>query len=295
MVEKPRPAVRLTHPDRIYWKEEGVTKQGLADYYSDVWPRMAPFVVNRPLALVRCPTGVGGQCFFQKHAWRGQSAEILKPHDPKEDSDEPIIAVDGLPGLLGLVQGAALEIHPWGAQLGDLERPDYINMDLDPGPGVAWAQVIEAALEVRERLREAGLESFVKTSGGKGLHVVAPLKPRAEWPEVKAFAKSIADAMASDDPDRYVATVTKSKRKGKTLVDYLRNGRGATAVAPYSTRARPGAAVSMPIDWSELGESIGPDYFTVENALARLAGTPDPWGDFWRTARPLGRSERKAA
>src|SRR5690606_14026384 len=146
--------------------------------------------------------------------------------------------------------------------LDDLERPDLINMDLDPGPGVDWPRVIEAALEVRERLRRAGLESFVKTSGGKGLHVGAPLKPSARWDEVKAFAKGIADAMAADSPESFVATVTKSKRKGKILVDYLRNGRGSTAVAPYSTRARPGAAVSMPIGWDELGPAIGADYFT---------------------------------
>ena len=293
VAEKPRPTVRLTHPDRLYWKDEGVTKQGLADYYSDVWSRMGPFVVNRPLALLRCPDGVGGQCFFQKHAWRGQSSEILKAHDPDDKSGEPVVAIDSLPGLLGMVQGGSLEVHPWGAQLTDLERPDFITMDLDPGSGVSWPDVIEAALEVRERLREAKLESFVKTSGGKGLHVVAPLKPRAAWDEVKAFAKGIADAMASDSPDRYVATITKSKRKGKTLVDYLRNGRGATAVAPYSTRARPGAAVSMPLDWSELSEAIGPDYFTVENSLNRIANTPDPWEDFWRAVQPLGRTRRK--
>jgi bifunctional non-homologous end joining protein LigD len=234
---------------------------------------------------------VSGTCFFQKHAWRGQSAEILKVFDPKDD-DEPIIAIDGLPGLLGLVQGGALEIHPWGARTGDLDRPDYITMDLDPGEGVSWAAIIEAALEVRERLREADLESFVKTSGGKGLHVVAPLKPKAQWPEAKAFAKGIAAAMASDSPDRYVATVTKSKRKGKTLIDYLRNGRGSTAVAPYSTRARPGAAVSMPVDWTELDDRIGPAYFTVENAQTRCATTSDPWQDFWRAARPLGSAKR---
>lgn len=290
--EKPRPAVRLTHPDRLYWKEAGVTKEGLAGYYAEIWTRMAPFVVNRPLALVRCPDGVGGQCFFQKHAWRGMSAEILRAHDPRDKADEPIIAVDGLPGMLGLVQGGTLEVHPWGAQLTDLERPDFINMDLDPGPGVAWADVIEAAFEVRERLRGAGLESFVKTSGGKGLHVVAPLKPRAGWDEVKAFAKGIADAMASDSPDRYVATVTKARRKGRTLIDYLRNGRGSTAVAPWSTRARPGAAVSMPQGWDELGPTIGPDYFTVANAPGRLAA-PDPWEDFWKAAAPLGGRTRK--
>jgi bifunctional non-homologous end joining protein LigD len=293
--EKAAMPVRLTHPDRLYWKDAGVTKQGLAEYYSEVWRKMAPFIVNRPLALLRCPDGVGGQCFFQKHAWRGQSKEILEANDPKDKGGQTIIAIDGLPGLLGLVQGGVLEIHPWGSRLDDLERPDLITMDLDPGPDVTWAAVIEAAGEVRERLGEAGLESFVKTSGGKGLHVVAPLKPRAGWDAVKAFAKGIADAMASDAPERFVATVSKSKRKGRILVDYLRNGRGATAVAPYSTRARAGAAVSMPLAWEELGPAVGPAYFTVENALPRLAGlNADPWADFQRAAVPL-RCRRKQA
>jgi len=293
-VERPAPAFRLTHPDRIYWKDAGVTKQGLAEYYAEVWPRMGPFIVNRPLALLRCPDGISGQCFFQKHAWRGQSHEIMKAVDPEDD--EPVIAIDGFPGLIGLVQGGTLEIHPWGSQLDDLERPDLINMDLDPGPGVAWDEVIEAAREVRDRLAKAGLQSFVKTSGGKGLHVVAPLKPRADWTEVKAFAKSVAEAMAADSPERFVATVTKAKRKGKILVDYLRNGRGATAVAPYSTRARPGAAVSMPLSWEELNPGITADYFTVANAPTRLAAIEkDPWDDFWRAAVPLGRKVRRAA
>lgn len=295
--QRASPAIKLTHPDRLYWTEAGVTKQGLADYYSEVWPRIGPFIVNRPLSLLRCPDGASGQCFFQKHAWRGQSKDILAAHDPKDDA-QPIIAIDGLPGLIGLVQGGVLEIHPWGSRLESLEQPDMIIMDLDPGEQVDWADVIEAAGEVRERLRSAGFESFVKTSGGKGLHVVAPLKPAAGWDEVKAFTKGIADAMSADNPERFVATVTKSKRKGKILVDYLRNGRGATAVAPYSTRARPGAAVSMPLDWSELSPAIGPAYFTVVNALPRLAALDtDPWADFWAAAVPLegGKKSSRAA
>ncbi len=295
--ERPASPVRLTHPDRLYWKEAGVTKQGLADYYSEVWPRIGPFITGRPLALVRCPDGVGGQCFFQKHVWRGQSKEILEAHDPEDKDDQSIIAIDGLPGLLGLVQGGVLEIHPWGSRLDALEQPDMIIMDLDPGEDVAWSEVIDAANEVRERLRKAGLEGFVKTSGGKGLHVVAPLMPDAEWDVVKPFTKAIADAMAADSPDRFVATVAKSKRKGKILVDYLRNGRGATAVAPYSTRARPGAAVSMPLDWGELSPAIGPAYYTVMNALPRVAALQaDPWEDFWQAAVPLnGRKRGKRA
>ncbi|PWE31733.1 DNA ligase D [Pararhodobacter marinus] len=281
----PMPRVRLTHPDRVYWPDAGITKEGLAEYHAQVWPRIAPFVVNRPLALLRCPTGIGGQTFFQKHPWKGMGSEIDAPTDKKDG--EPAIAIGNLAGLVRLVQGAALEIHPWGASLDDWERPDMLIMDLDPGQGVDWPRIVTAARDLRERLGEAGLEAFVKTSGGKGLHVVAPLKPHATWPEVKSFTKAMAQAMASDQPGDYVATVSKAKRKGRILIDYLRNQRGATAVAAYSPRARPGAPVSTPVSWDELDE-IGPALFTVETLPARLdALTQDPWEDFHAAALPL--------
>ncbi|CAG1014740.1 MAG: DNA ligase D [Rhizobiaceae bacterium] len=293
----PRVQVRLTHPDRLYWKDAGVTKEGLADYYSQVWPFMAPFVVSRALALLRCPSGAEGQCFFQKHAWKGHHKAILTLDDPNDSSDEPILAIDGIDGLIGLVQAAVLEIHPWQASLPELERPDQIVIDLDPGEGVEWQKVIDAAREVRDRLAGAALESFVKTTGGKGLHVVAPLKPAAGWEDVKAFTKGMAEDMAADAPDRFVATIAKSKRRGKILVDYLRNQRGATAVAPYSTRARAGAPVAMPLAWEELSPAIGSSYFTVNNAVARLANLPsDPWQDFRKAEAPLReRSGRRPA
>lgn len=286
----PLPKVKLTHPDRVYWQDAGVTKQDLAEYYAQVWPRMEPFVVSRPLALLRCPDGAEGECFFQKHPWKGLSKDIIIAEDPEDK--EPLIAVKSLAGLLGLVQAGALEIHPWGATLKDMERPDYITLDLDPGPGVEWKDVIRAAQDVRERLAAKGLASFVKTTGGKGLHVVAPLKPKAGWDEVKAFAKAIADSMAEDEPGRYVATVAKAKRKGKILIDYLRNGRGATAVAPYSSRARAGAPVSMPLAWEELSPDIGPAHFTVLNAAERLRES-DPWEDFRKAAVELPAENRK--
>jgi len=286
--KQPRRRVRLTHPDRIYWPDEGVTKEGLADYYTEVWRHIAPFVVGRPLALVRCPQGITGHSFFQKHAWKGLNPNIVLVKDPKDKSGEPMISINDLDGLIGLVQGAVLEIHPWGSTVTDWERPDTIVMDLDPGEGVAWKAVIDAAQETRERLAQAGLNPFVKTSGGKGLHVVAPLEPRANWTAVKAFTKSIADAMAADSPDLYVSTITKSKRRGKILIDYLRNQRGATAIAPYSSRARPGAAVSTPLTWDELGPDIGPAYFTVINMPTRLASLgKDPWDGFRAAAVPL--------
>ncbi|MDE1992639.1 MAG: DNA ligase D [Rhizobiaceae bacterium] len=283
-----RRTVALTHPDRVYWPDEGVTKEGLADYYTSVWRHIAPFVVARPLALLRCPNGITGESFFQKHAWKGLNRNIVLVNDPKDKGEPPLISINDLDGLIGLVQAAALEIHPWGSTVADWEQPDTIIMDLDPGPDVAWTDVIAAAEETRSRLADAGLTPFVKTSGGKGLHVVAPLKPKAGWPDVKAFTKAIADRMAADSPDRFVSTITKSKRHGKILVDYLRNQRGSTAVAPYSTRARPGAAISMPLFWEELDSGIGPAYFTVANTPARLeALRSDPWADFKAAAVPL--------
>lgn len=285
----PRRTVKLTHPDRVYWPDEGVTKEGLADYYAEVWRHIAPYIVGRPLALLRCPSGIGGQMFFQKHAWKGLSSSIVLVKDAKDDEAEgPLIAINDLDGLMGLVQAAVLEIHPWGSTIADWERPDTIIMDLDPGEGVSWDMIIAAAEETRQRLQDAGLAAFVKTSGGKGLHVVAPVKPKADWPAVKAFTKAMADAMAADSPERYVSTITKSKRRGKILVDYLRNQRGMTAVAPYSTRARPGAAVSMPLAWEELNSGIGPAYFTVGNTPTRLASlASDPWADFRASAAPI--------
>lgn len=290
-VARSKPAsskVRLTHPDRIYWPQEGVTKEGLADYYSEVWRFIAPHIVGRPLALLRCPTGIAGGAFFQKHAWRGINSSIRQFPDPRDPGGEPLLGIDDIDGLIGLVQNATLEIHPWGSTNADWERPDQIVMDLDPGEGVDWTSIIKAAFEVRARLEKNGLTAFVKTSGGKGLHVVAPLVPKADWSLIKDFTKAMADAMAGDHPDQYVATITKSKRRGRILIDYLRNQRGATAVAPYSTRARPGAGVSTPIEWSELGDDIGPAYFTVENVPKRLAAlSSDPWSDFRRAAAPL--------
>lgn len=294
---KERPSsVKLTHPDRVYWPEDGVTKQGLADYYMEVWPRIAPFIVGRPLSLVRCPGGVAQACFFQKHGWKGMAKAIKTCPDPKDKAAEEMITIEERDGLLGLVQGGVLEIHPWGSSLADIDKPDMIIMDLDPGEGVSWETVIEAALETKRRLEAAGLTAFVKTSGGKGLHLVSPLKPAAGWDETKTFCKAIADSMAADEPDKYVAVVSKAKRKAKILVDYLRNGRGATAVAPYSTRARPGASVSAPLSWEELGPTIGPAYFTVATMPTRLASMEtDPWENFRKEAKPLPVGGKKAS
>ena len=282
---EPAPAVALTHADRVLWPDVGVTKQGLADFYTEIWPSIAPHLVDRPLALVRCPGGVEEGCFFQKHAWAGINEHVARGRDP--EGGEEILTISCLEGLLSLVQASVLEIHVWGAKFAAIEKPDGITFDLDPAPEVLWPDVVAAAFEVRDRLKALGLGSFVKTTGGKGLHVYAPLKPHADWAAVKDFSHGIAKAMAKDSPQRYLAVASKAARSGRIFVDYLRNGRGATAVAAYSARARAGAAVSTPLDWDELGPEMRPDRFSVLNLLHRLANIDDPWRDVRKAARRL--------
>lgn len=274
----------LTHPDRVYWPDIGLTKLGLAEYYAGIADRILPHIVERPLALVRCPDGTQSQCFFQKHGWRGM-AKAIKTR--KIGGDE-LIYIEDKDGLIALVQSGALEIHPWGSTLSHIEKPDRVILDFDPGPGVTWDAVLDAAEDARARLKAAGLKSFCKTSGGKGLHVVAPLVPKLGWDTVKEFTRGIAEAMEKAAPERYVANMAKSRRKGRIFVDYLRNGRGSTAVAPFSTRARAGAPVSAPVAWSELGDDLRPDSFNVENLPARLAALRrDPWAGFVSTKNVL--------
>jgi len=285
--------VRLTHPERILWEGQGVTKQGLAEFYVEIADWILPHLVGRPLSLVRCPTGAMHQCFYAKHAWAGL-AKAIRPVDVGEA--KPMLAIYDLEGLIGLVQAGVLEIHPWGSTVEDLERPDRLIFDLDPGEGVAWDAMLAAAAEARQRLEDLGLESFLKTSGGKGLHVMVPIEPELDWDRVKAFTKTVTDAMAADAPDRYVATMSKQLRRGKIYVDYLRNGRGATAVAAYSTRARPGAPVSTPLEWQELSKAIKPDHFNIDNLRQRLAFLKrDPWQGFFDIRQRLPQSAVPAA
>jgi bifunctional non-homologous end joining protein LigD len=277
---------RLTHADRRLWPDDGVTKEGLADYLTSVWPWIAPFVLDRPLALVRCPSGIAEACFFQKHRFAGMTDDIRVTTDPDDGKD--ILSVGSRDGLVALAQASVCEIHTWGSTLADIEHPDMITFDLDPSEDAGWEAVLAGAHDVRDRLAKAGLASFVKTSGGKGLHVVAPLKPRADWETVKAFCERMAREMASQYPDRYVAVMSKEARRGRIFVDYLRNGRGATTVCAYSPRARAGAPVSMPLAWDELSTALRPNRYTVENAAHRLdnVGT-DPWAGFMDAAERL--------
>ncbi len=276
--------VRLTHPDRIYWRDAGVSKEDLAKYYKKIWQRMRPHVAGRVLALVRCPEGAEGQCFFQKHARLGIPTDFL--HLVQEEG-EKIIAIDNLDGLIALVQGGVLEVHVRGSAIDDRERANRLVFDLDPGPGVDFAAVKEAAREVRARLRRIKLTSFVKTTGGKGLHVVVPIRP-TPWAIAKDFCHKVALSMEKDDPKRYLSTSNKNRRHGRIFVDYLRNSREATAIAPYSTRARPGAPVAVPVAWPELGAIRAGNQYTVKNLAQRLSKLgADPWAGMGRSRQAL--------
>ena len=274
--------VRLTHAGRVYWVDVGVTKEDLAEYYVGVWDWMAPHVIGRPLALLRCPAGTKGECFFQKHiAWNVKESPLRHVVDAKEHD---VIAVERLQDLIALVQSGALEIHTRGSRLDSLETCDRIVFDLDPGERVGWKEIVAAARETRDRLKDEKLESFVKLSGGKGIHVVLPVAD-ADWATTKNFAQRIALGMAADSPQRYVGKMTKSLRNGKIFIDYFRNSREATSVAPYSTRARPGAPVSAPLSWEQLGRTRGSNAFTVLNLKKHFR--QDPWRDIGKVRQRL--------
>ena len=277
--------VRLTHPERILWPEEGITKQGLADFYTEIADWILPHIVERPLSLLRCPSGTAAKCFFAKHPWQGLDDSVTRVDVGEK---EPMLVIEDLAGLINMVQASIVEIHPWGSRIAHLEEPDRLIFDLDPGEGVSWSAVIAAAKEVRDRLVDLGLTSFLKTSGGKGLHVVVPIEPRASWEEAKAFTASIASQMAADHPDKYIATLSKRARSGRIFIDYLRNGRGATAVAAYSTRGRPQASVSTPIEWDEISEGLKADHFTLGNLGHRLKFLKrDPWEGYFKIRQRL--------
>ena len=282
--------VRLTHPDRVLYPAQGVTKRELAAYWEAVAGRALPHLAGRPLTLVRCPQGRQRKCFHQQHAGPGLPASLRRVTVPTAAGGAAEhVAAEDLAGLVGLVQVGVLELHPWGSRADDPDHPDRLVLDLDPAPDLPFAAVVAAALELRDRLlAAAGLASFAKTTGGRGLHVTAPLAPGQGWAPVKALAKSLAEDLAAAEPARYTAKAAKSGREGRIFVDYLRNERGATAVAPYSPRARPGATVAMPLAWEELTPDLDPRAFTVRTVPGRALAGPDPWAGFEAARRGLG-------
>ncbi|KQQ82538.1 DNA ligase [Xanthomonas sp. Leaf131] len=270
--------ITITHPERVVFPKIGISKGDVADYYRAVAPLVLAEIARRPLSLLRCPDGIGGECFFQKHEGRHLGAHIKAIPLKQKSGTEDYIYVEDAAGLLELVQMNTLELHPWGAQIDDPEHPDRLVFDLDPGDDVSWPDVVAAARDIRAKLRSAGLESAVRLSGGKGLHVVVPIVPEAGWEQARNFCEAFAQALATHTPDRYVATMSKAKRHGVIFVDWLRNGRGNTSVCSWSLRAREKATVAVPLRWEELGKISGPDAFPMDKALQRAKRQrADPW------------------
>jgi len=281
-------SIRMTNPDRVLYPDAGITKLELARYYQIIAHWMMPQIKGRPLMLVRCPEGIAGECFFQKHASQKVPDAIHQVPIRERKGIRTSLAVDSIDGIVALVQMGTLEIHIWGCRTDRLEQPDRMIFDLDPDASVPWDLVVEGAAEVRLRLERTGLQSWVKTTGGKGLHVVVPLIRRLRWEEVKEFSRQVVELMARESPGRYVTTASKAKRKGKIFIDYLRNARGATAIAPYSCRARAGAPVATPISWDELLEGIRPDQFNIRTIPERMKKLRnDPWGDMMKVRQTI--------
>jgi bifunctional non-homologous end joining protein LigD len=284
--------VALSNPDRVLYPGQGITKQELASYYEAIAPLMLPHVAGRPLVLVRCPEGQRRQCFYQKH-WRAGLPDTLRTVDIEESSGavQPYATLDDAAGLVALIQHGVLEVHVWGARADDVDVPDRIVFDLDPGPGVSWRRVIEGAKDLRERLEALGLETWLKTSGGKGVHIVVPIARRSTWDDVAAFARAVAYGMASDSPKMYIAKASKAARKGLIFVDWVRNTRGATSVAAWSTRARPGAPISVPVDWNAIDELKGGDQFRFADILELVRKRRrDPWAGLPKSRQRLTKS-----
>jgi bifunctional non-homologous end joining protein LigD len=274
--------IPLSNAERILYPEQGISKRQLAEYYEIAADHILPHVVGRPLSLVRCPRGREGTCFFQRHL-NGEAPEGLQriAISGTDGTREEYLVVRDLAGLVSLAQLGVLELHPWGATVDNPGRPDRLVLDLDPGEGAVWEDVVHGARWLHKRLAGLGLQNFVRTTGGKGLHVVVPIVPTRDWDTVKAFARGIAHEMADQDPRRYVDTASKSKRVGKVFVDYLRNARGASSIASYSPRARRNAPVATPLHWPELAQLTGADIFTIKNIPDRLdAMREDPWAGF---------------
>ncbi|MGI8853501.1 MAG: DNA ligase D [Methyloceanibacter sp.] len=287
--------IKLTNPDKVYYPDIGLTKLDVARYYEAIAPHILAYVAKRPISLVRCPDGIQGQHFFQRHAMKGMSEAIKQVPISGGESKKPYLYIDSEKGLFGLVQIGSLEIHDWGVSLAHIKEPDRLVLDLDPDEDLDFAVLKAAAEEVRDFLADLGLKSFLKATGGKGLHLVAPITPKQGWPEVKSFAKAIADALVAARPGRYTANPLKRTRVGKIFVDYLRNQRGGSSIANYSTRAKKGAPVASPLRWDELKSLTSGAPYTVKTLPARLKKLKsDPWEGFFSTRQSITAKARKA-
>ena len=279
---------RLTSPDRVVYPDAAITKADVADYYRAVSRWMLPELVRRPLSLVRCPDGLAGSCFFQKHHADSLGEHVGSITLREVEGRGEYLYVEDLDGVLELVQMNSLEFHVWGSHIDHVEKPDRVVFDLDPDEGIEWNALKAAAREIRDRLAELRLRSWVRLSGGKGVHVVVPIRPGPDWSQVKAFCEAFADSMVAKAPERYIATASKAKREGLIFIDWLRNSRGATSVASWSLRAKPGATVAMPLTWEELGRVRQAGAFDLHRALRRSRNLKrDPWHAMHRARQGL--------
>ena len=280
--------VRISHPDRLLYPDPPITKVDLARYYESIADWIVPHVAGRPLTLVRCPEGTAGECFFMKHSKVWAPAPLRRVRIQEKTKIGEYLIADDPPGVVGLVQMGVLEIHTWNSVFEDVERPNRIVIDLDPGERVAWPDVVAAGRVVRKALAALDLASFPKTTGGRGLHVVVPLVPHADWTQCLAFSRALSEAIERADPETYTTQFAKAGREGKILIDYLRNNRTNTSVAAFSSRARPHAPVSVPLTWTELRPALDPASFTVTTQRARLGRQrQDPWRDYWTCRQKL--------
>lgn len=276
--------IRLTNPDKpLYPAALHATKQRLVDYWRHVAPFALPHIAGRPLSLLRCPNGAAHGCFFQRHHRRGLPAGLKAAPIAGSDGEwEEFLFLDDLSGLEGAAQMDALELHIWGVRFDALERPDRLVFDLDPDSSVTFEEVKRAARDFRALLEAAGLASFALLTGGKGLHVVAPLDDALDWPTFTGFARGVAGRLAADDPARFTAMATKARRHGRIYIDYRRNDRGASAVAPFSPRARETPSVATPVSWDELGRIERADAYCLDKVERRLAALrADPWAGYF--------------
>lgn len=282
-----RLGVRLTSPSRVVFPGQGITKADLVAYYEAVAEVMLPHIKDRPLSLVRCPQGRAKYCFFQKHDTGGFPDEIKSTSITEKDGDsQHYFYVDDLAGLIAGTQMNTLEWHIWGSRRQSVEKPDRLVFDIDPDEGLGFDAVITAAQEIAARLTDKKLKSYPMVSGGKGIHVIVPLKPEIEWPEVKEFCKTFAQNLADDEPDRFTANMSKAKRKGRLFLDYLRNERGSTAISPWSARSRENAPVAVPVSWDEVKTLKGANLFSLDAAASR-AKSENPWPDYFKTKQSL--------
>jgi bifunctional non-homologous end joining protein LigD len=277
--------IRITHPDKIIFDDPKITKEDVIRYYEKVAAYMLPYVSHRILSIVRCPKGISQTCFYKKHPGSDSKGIVTKSIYKNDGEPEDYFYIENASGLISEAQMGTLEFHTWGSYIDDLEKPNMMVFDLDPDEGMDLDTVRRGVIDLKSILTELSIKSYLKTSGGKGYHVVVPFKPVVSWDVFRDFSKRVAEVMEQKWPDRYTSNIRKEKRKNKIFIDWIRNSRGATSISPYSIRARKGAKVSMPIAWNEL-ETVAPNGINMADALLRISGN-DPWKDFFQNNQML--------